>query len=231
MHSLKIFVATSAITLALATAAHAGPGIAAAAIAAGRLYVVGTTDKPHTIVSLDEKFTAESDDKGKFQFDLVYYPSGCVVRAKIGAETYQARVEQCGMKCEPERVASAETAPAKRAKPSKAPVTKPLAALQPAPTENLTPDAAAATPQSPAQTGTLPAQLVLIAKPIAHPPLPPQRPAVLSAVNPAAPIRTALPPTPAAGPKLKPQLRQREEPSEPVQQEQSDDPEQPADLR
>ncbi len=54
--------------------AWAAPEITLAAIATGRLYIVGTTEKPHMPVVLEDKFRTESDDKGKFQYELVYIP-------------------------------------------------------------------------------------------------------------------------------------------------------------
>jgi len=231
MQWARIFAATGVVTLALGTAAYAAPGIDAAAIAAGRLYVVGTTDQPHTSVSLDGKYTAESDDKGKFQFELVYHPSSCVVAATIGTKTFYAHVDQCSEKCEPERVAAAQPAPGKAQPPSVTPAAERSAALQAPLSEALPQNSAMAVPSSPARTGTLPVQPPLVASPIAHPPLPPQRPAVLSAMKPAAPMRAALPPTPASEPKLKTPQRREEAPGEPARQEQPDDPEQPDDLQ
>jgi hypothetical protein len=219
-----------AVAIALGTSAHADPGITGAAIATGRLYVVGTTDQPHTSVSLDEKFTVESDDKGKFQFDLVYYPSGCVVRATVGAKTYQAQVEQCGMKCGPERVAAVETAPAKGAKPVRAPVTPPPAPQRP-PIENQTSDAVPVPSQLPAQTGTLHVRPALVANPIAHPPLPPQRPTEQSAVVPSAAMRAIPPLAPTAEPRLNPRQIQRGKLDESGRQEPLSDPDQPDDIR
>ena len=230
MRSVTVFAVANAVALAFGNPAHADPGITVAAIATGRLYVVGTTDQPHTSVSLDGKFTAESNDKGKFQFELVYYPAGCVVRATIGAQTYQAHVEQCGEKYEPERVATARPAPAKTGGSGKAPTAQRSVASEP-PSRGSLPAGVMAAPQSPGQTGALPALPALVAHPIANPPLPPQRPTVLSAVKPAAPVNVVRPSVPAAKPKLELRPVPRQEPDEPTGQEQLDDPEGPDDLR
>jgi hypothetical protein len=128
-------------------------------------------------------------------------------------------------------VAAAQPALAKAQPSSATPAAGQSAALQAPSSEGVPQNSAMAVPPSPARTGTLPVQLPLVAGPIAHPPLPPQRPAVLSATKPAASMRTALPPTPAADPKLKAPQRREEAPSKPARQEQTDDPDQPDDLR
>lgn len=97
MLRLLIFACgTGVAALALSGSASAGSDITVAAIATGRLYVIGTTDHPHMPVMLDEKFPTESDDKGKFQYELVYYPPGCVVAASIEGKTHEAVVSNCG---------------------------------------------------------------------------------------------------------------------------------------
>jgi hypothetical protein len=92
---------TGVAALALSDSASAGSDITVAAIATGRLYVIGTTDRPHTPVLLDEKFRTESDNKGKFQYELVYYPAGCVVAASIEGITHEAVVSNCGQQIVP----------------------------------------------------------------------------------------------------------------------------------
>jgi hypothetical protein len=89
------------VALTLTDFAWAGSDITAAAIATGRLYVIGTTDHPHTPVMLDEKFRTESDDKGKFQYELVYYPSSCIVAASIDGMVHEAVVSNCGQQLLP----------------------------------------------------------------------------------------------------------------------------------
>jgi hypothetical protein len=107
----SIFAAVGFLTVALADPSHAASTVTAAAITTGRLYVVGTTERPHTKVSLNDKFTAESDDRGKFQFELVYYPVGCVVRTTIDGKTIETTVQHCGEICTPAPQSSGLVAP------------------------------------------------------------------------------------------------------------------------
>ena len=84
--------------------ARAASDITIAAIATGRLYVVDTTERPKTSVVLEGRFQAESDDKGKFQFEAVYHPARCIVSVQIEGRTYEAVVSNCGQEgspCEP----------------------------------------------------------------------------------------------------------------------------------
>lgn len=81
--------------------ARAETDVAIATIALGRLYVLGTTDNPHTSVMLDGQFRTESDDRGIFHYQLVYHPARCIVSATIGAKTYEAVVSNCGEQASP----------------------------------------------------------------------------------------------------------------------------------
>lgn len=76
--------------------AVAADEIAIAAIVGGRLYVRGTTGEPHRRVVLDGRFETTSDEARAFQFELVYHPATCIVRARIGEETQEAVVSNCG---------------------------------------------------------------------------------------------------------------------------------------
>jgi hypothetical protein len=98
---LILVFGTGVAALALSGSASAGSDITVAAIATGRLYVIGTTDHPPMPVMLDEKFPTESDDQGKFQYELVYYPPGCVVAASIEGKTHEAVVSNCGQQMMP----------------------------------------------------------------------------------------------------------------------------------
>lgn len=155
--------------ISIATAAGAalltcGPAWAAsditiASIATGRLYVVGTTDQPHTPVVLDGQFRTESDDQGKFQYELVYHPARCIVSAQIAGKAYEAVVSNCGETC-------TLPAPGGRAQVSgRTP--------QPAaPAQTFTAESKAGTERPAAdERAPLPPR-----SPIARPPLPPQRP-------------------------------------------------------
>lgn len=98
----RMLLATGAVSLAVVQTARAGSDITLAAIATGRLYVVGTTERPNTPVVLDGQFRTESNDKSLFQYELLYHPSRCIVSAVIDGKTYEAVVSNCGEVCRPE---------------------------------------------------------------------------------------------------------------------------------
>lgn len=76
--------------------ARAESDITIASIATGKLYVVGTTEKPHTSVILEERFRQESDDAGKFVFEEIYHPARCIIGVVIEEKVYEAVVSNCG---------------------------------------------------------------------------------------------------------------------------------------
>lgn len=222
------FAAGGCLALALGTSARAAPAITAAAIATGRLYVVGTTDQPHTSVSLDGKFTAESDDKGKFQFELVYYPAGCVVRATIGGNTVEAKVQQCGEICMP--VLEANAPPASKLSSPKPPSGR----LLRAPTPPVRPHGIAlAAPEAPATTSALKPPALAhpqpkagrTAEPIPHHPLPAQRPTEASKVAAKRRAPAAVVEPPATKPQLRPKPPQQVPPNDQSPVDQPDAPE------
>lgn len=139
--------------------AWAASDITIASIATGRLYVVGSTDQPHTPVVLDGQFRTESDDQGKFQYELVYHPPRCIVSALISGNAYEAVVSNCGEPCALP-APGGRTPVSGRTSQSAAP-SPPRAAASRAGAEG----AAAGDGGSPPPRS-----------PIAHPPLPPQRP-------------------------------------------------------
>ncbi|MCJ2136373.1 hypothetical protein MKK69_20355 [Methylobacterium sp. J-026] len=158
-HLISIAAAAGTAALLSCGAARAASDITIAAIATGRLYVVGTTDQPHMPVVLDGQFRTESDDGGKFQYELVYHPARCIVSATIAGKAYPAVVSNCGEQC---------TLPA----PGGAGSPQQVSGKPPPPGPMLS---AAARPGSegPAtgDPGPVPPR-----SPIARPPLPPQRP-------------------------------------------------------
>ena len=103
---------TASISCALlvqsSTIAWAASDITIAAIATGRLYILGTTERPNTSVVLEGRFEAESDDKGKFQFEVVYHPARCIVGVQIEGRTYEAVVSNCGQQGSPDEPQSAK---------------------------------------------------------------------------------------------------------------------------
>jgi hypothetical protein len=92
--------ATAAL-LSLSTPVSAASDITTAVITTGRLYVIGTTERPHTTVVLDERFDTESDDNGIFEYNLVYHPASCIVAATIEGVTHEAVVGNCGQQVMP----------------------------------------------------------------------------------------------------------------------------------
>ena len=199
VHRRSLSAASGCIALLLGAPAHAASDITVAAIAVGRLYVAGTTDQPHTKVTLDGKFDAESDGKGLFQFELVYHPASCIVRAAIDGKTVEAVVGQCGEVCKPAKQADVPRMPALgSAKPSSGPASA-------APTPPARPDGLAlVAPEGPAATNALPPAEPAsptfnaegTARPILRPPLPPPRP-VDSASIAARPVSPAPAPEPS----------------------------------
>ncbi|MEE7502852.1 hypothetical protein MMR14E_05485 [Methylobacterium mesophilicum] len=89
------------LTLVFSMSASAASDITVAAITTGRLYVVGTTDRPNTVVVLDNRFRTESDGSRKFQYELVYHPASCVVSAAIDGTMHEAVVSNCGQQVMP----------------------------------------------------------------------------------------------------------------------------------
>ena len=96
-----------AVLMTGSSAVQAASDITIASIATGRLYVVGTTERPHMPVVLEDRFRTESDDKGTFQFEVVYHPARCIVSTQIEGKTYEAVVSNCGQQGPPGEPASA----------------------------------------------------------------------------------------------------------------------------
>ena len=93
---LAIVGAAHAATLSAYGPASAAADIMLAALATGRLYVVGITERPNMPVVLDQQFRTESDDRGIFQYKLVYHPARCIISATIEGKSYEAVVSNCG---------------------------------------------------------------------------------------------------------------------------------------
>ncbi|WP_204262973.1 hypothetical protein [Methylobacterium sp. BTF04] len=62
---------------------------------------MGTTERPHMPVVLEDRFNTESDDAGKFQFEEVYHPARCIVGVVIDGRTFEAVVGNCGQQGPP----------------------------------------------------------------------------------------------------------------------------------
>ena len=106
IRAVSIAIAAEALVLGLCQTSFAASDITIAAIASGRLYVVGTTERPHQPVVLDGQFRTESDEAGKFQYELIYHPARCIVSASIADKAYEAVVGNCGQQGPPGSAAS-----------------------------------------------------------------------------------------------------------------------------
>ncbi|MER2194280.1 hypothetical protein [Methylobacterium brachiatum] len=200
-------IVAAAGALATCGPAWAAPEITLAAIATGRLYVVGTTDRPHMPVVLEDKFRTESDDKGKFQYELVYHPARCIVAATIDGKAVEAVVSNCGQQCTlapPNAAAGAASAaaplpampgraglPAAAGPPTRALPQNRANAATPSERPGATSEPAAPAPAGPAAGASRKVQ-------IERPPRPPQRPVTQAppqarAVQPAKPARKPRP--------------------------------------
>lgn len=186
---LAIVGVAHAATLSAYGPASAASDITLAALATGRLYVVGITERPNMPVVLDQQFRTESDDRGIFQYKLVYHPARCIISATIEGKSYEAVVSNCGQQgssgpshgsaaVEPARPQRALGQPADVRAPAQGP--RPHGSDQP--TE-------AALPTGPVRTSPLPSTSSAMNEdasrmkderegvgPILHPPLPPERP-------------------------------------------------------
>ena len=221
IRAVSIAIAAEALLLGLCQTSLAASDITIAAIATGRLYVVGTTERPHQPVVLDGQFQTESDEAGKFQYALIYHPARCIVSALIDGKAYEAVVGNCGQQGPPGSTAS--SGPMKGAASAGLATQGPPGPQGPAgpagppgpPGPAVTPDpvttsilgsgtSASAPPVAPTPMVNKPrgetSPTVAKPTPIAQPPVPPQRPAI--AAKP--PARTVQSPPPVRKPKPKP---------------------------
>lgn len=74
----------------------AAMSIAEAKIGEGKLTVSGAGAEGNAEVMLDGKFTAQSSRRGRFSFEVVYHPPGCVVEVSSKQERAKAVVANCG---------------------------------------------------------------------------------------------------------------------------------------
>lgn len=100
MPRLLSILTAGAVALTTCGSALAASDITVAAIATGRLYVLGSTEHPHTAVLLDGQFRTESDERGSFQYELVYHPARCIVSATIDGKAHEAVVSNCGQQAQ-----------------------------------------------------------------------------------------------------------------------------------
>ena len=218
IRAVSIAIAAEALLLSLCQTSSAASDITIAAIATGRLYVVGTTERPHQPVVLDGQFQTESDEAGKFQYELIYHPARCIVSALIDGKAYEAVVGNCGQ--QGPLGSTASSAPMKGAAsaglatqgPSGPPGPQgpagpsgPTATPDPATTLILGSGTSASVPPvAPTPMINKPrgetSRTVAKSMPIAQPPVPPQRPAIVTATS----ARAVRSPPPVRKPKPKP---------------------------
>ncbi|WP_187274978.1 hypothetical protein [Methylobacterium sp. WL119] len=114
---MSIAIAAEALLLSLCQTSFGASDITIAAIPTGRLYVVGTTERPHQQVVLDGQFQTESDEAGEFQYELIYHPARCIVSALIDGKAYEAVVSNCGQQG-PATTSRSPTSPSRTGSPS-----------------------------------------------------------------------------------------------------------------
>lgn len=90
-----------AVFLMIGGRAAAESDILIATITAGRLYVIGNTERPRTPVLLEGQFRTESDERGKFQFEAIFHPARCVISVAVEDRTYEAVVANCAQQGHP----------------------------------------------------------------------------------------------------------------------------------
>lgn len=227
-----MIAAVGAITLVTHGIARAASDVTVAAIAAGRLYVVGSTERPRTPVVLDGQFHTESDDKGQFRYALVYHPARCIVSATIDGKAYEAVVSNCGEQCRaappgivgsdsagPPPVAASQSAPGSE-QPGRSPSRERPGSARSSGSPALTPPAAPTPPGAAAPPVAAPDATSALNRearrpdtrgsgvdPIVNPPLPPARPSFRIETR-------ARPPRPAR-PVTRPKSEPQQDPSEP----------------
>ena len=61
----------------------------------GRLVVRGSTQRPHQRVTLDRRFTRQSNSRGMFEFRVRHTPFLCRVTVRAAGEQESAKVDNC----------------------------------------------------------------------------------------------------------------------------------------
>jgi len=79
-----------------ASQSEAAVSIAEAKIANGKLVVSGAGASGNEDVMLDGKFTVKSSRRGRFSFEVVYHPTGCIVEVSSKDQRVKAVVADCG---------------------------------------------------------------------------------------------------------------------------------------
>src|SRR4051794_21277408 len=94
----KRALATAGYACAVLTAgsALAEIGISGARITEGQLWVLGQADEANASISLDDAFEQTTDNRGRFEFRVVYHPATCIVTLRTASQAKQAIVAGCG---------------------------------------------------------------------------------------------------------------------------------------
>lgn len=67
-----------------------------AQIANGYLVITGRADFPRSTVVLDESHSVTTDWRGRFDFRIAYVPPNCIGTLKVGTESRQVVIANCG---------------------------------------------------------------------------------------------------------------------------------------
>ena len=110
MFSRLFAVALGAAALAVPQAASAqgvpapgqtiapGLSVTSVSIESGRLIITGTTATANTLVTLERRFQARSNARGRFGFSLIYTVDDCIVDLSTSRGAGRAVVTGCGLK-------------------------------------------------------------------------------------------------------------------------------------
>ena len=110
MFSRLFAVALGAAALAVPQAASAqgvpapgqtiapGLSVTSVSIESGRLIITGTTATANTLVTLERRFQARSNARGRFGFSLLYTVDDCIVDLSTSRGAGRAVVTGCGLK-------------------------------------------------------------------------------------------------------------------------------------
>ncbi|MCJ2141771.1 collagen-like protein [Methylobacterium sp. E-066] len=78
------------------TPAKADMRIEAAKITAGDLWVLGNAGEPDTDITLDGQFSQRTDNRGYFEFHVVYHPATCIATLRTPKQARSIVVGDCG---------------------------------------------------------------------------------------------------------------------------------------
>ena len=91
-----LVIASSAPAVLAAPSALAEIRVSGARITEGQLWVLGQADEPNASITLDDAFEQTTDNRGRFEFRIVYHPATCIVTIKMASQMRQAVVAGCG---------------------------------------------------------------------------------------------------------------------------------------